>query len=71
MITYTVSAESMYDDEIFVDGITDAADAEETAEEMAKDYPDRNVFIAFNNTEDPNNFGYLNRDGHNPTGKAW
>lgn len=29
------------------------------------------VFIGFRNTEDVNNFGYLNWDGHSPVGTTW
>lgn len=41
------------------------SDAIETALELAKDYPDHQVFVGFNG-------GYLNQDGnHNVVGKAW
>lgn len=40
------------------------AEAEKYADELAADYPEFNVFIAFGD-------GYLNRDGHSPVGKKW
>ena len=43
---------------------TNTAKAEKYADELAKDYPEINVFITYPG-------GYLNRDGHGPTGKAW
>jgi len=69
MINYIVYTDNVLDSCEQV-STTSMSEAEDAARKMAASTDD-NVFISFTNTNDDNNFGYLNWDGHSPVGKAW
>lgn len=47
-------------------------EAEAKARELAeKAGENERIYVRFHNTEDINNFGFLNWDGHGVTGKDW